>query len=467
MGWKSKGMDFFTTESPQYRATPVQYHTTNNKLQMSARSLELIYTNATWPPGALSLPESLKESGKSRADLWQFAGNIALEMAINITNESGKKVGLHNSETNLCAQIGKENCVMTLDRYIPFRTGRKDCIRDLKSNWTSFEFEATSKERHSNSYGTGSQAIDDLKKDFNLTARESIALFALHGMAVMGRNPEEALKYKWIGGSIDQNNMKTTFSNMYHKILNGKSYDRGILQLFDDTWGFRGYFIGDAKGDPVGGTGYYFKCHMYWNNTGRHSGGPCHFKPTTPGCSNVLPTDNPDLQPRYPCFTKKDNGDFTRDNTIAGCQNAEIFDRDGFKIQRGGPPNPSCQGGWTFLLPYEMSLVLDFKVDEKTNLPYGCGTLDGDWKYDKDGPGVPMYDGSSYPDSESCGKVTYDPEGEGSLPNIVEEFADDHDIWQKTFFNAWEKLQLNGYNLEDLKEAPVNGQLMASFMSNR
>ena len=43
----------------------------------------------------------------------------------------------------------------------------------------------------------------------------------------------------------------------------------------------------------------------------------------------------------------------------------------------------------------------------------------------------------------------------------------DHDIWQKTFFNAWEKLQLNGYNLEDLKEAPVNGQLMASFMSNR
>ena len=119
------------------------------------------------------------------------------------------------------------------------------------------------------------------------------------------------------------------------------------------------------------------------------------------------------------------------------------------------------------MLPYEMSLVLDFKVDEKTNLPYGCGTLDGDWKYDKDGPGVPMYDGSSYPESESCGKVTYDPEGEGSLPNIVEEFADDHDIWQKTFFNAWEKLQLNGYNLEDLKEAPVNGQLMASFMSNR
>ena len=50
--------------------------TTNNKLQLSARSLELIYTLTDWPPGARKLSTSLKESGKSRADLWQFAGYI-------------------------------------------------------------------------------------------------------------------------------------------------------------------------------------------------------------------------------------------------------------------------------------------------------------------------------------------------------------------------------------------------------
>ena len=236
MGFKSKGMDFFPDNDPfnQKGATPTQFHTTNNKLQVSARSLELIFTDKNWPPGATSLPESLKDSGKSRADLWQLAGNVGLELAIIESNKSGKQVGNHTAETNLCAEIGKENCKMTLDRPLPFRTGRIDCVPDPKLKWSPYDFEATRKERHSNTYGTGKKVIDDLKRDFNLTAKESIALFALHGLAVMGRNPEEAAKYKWIGGSVDQNNMKTTFSNMYHKILNGKSYHRGPLQLYNN-----------------------------------------------------------------------------------------------------------------------------------------------------------------------------------------------------------------------------------------
>ena len=43
-------------------------------------------------------------------------------------------------------------------------------------------------------------------------------------------------------------------------------------------------------------------------------------------------------------------------------------------------------------------------------------------------------------------------------------FADDHNIWQKSFFDAWEKMQLNGYKIENLDEAPKNGQLLAPFM---
>ena len=239
MGFVSEGMDFFDEKSMQYGATPTQYHTTNNKLQMTARSLELIYTKLDWPPESTVLPRSLKDSGKSRADLWQLAGNIGLERAINNTNESGRQLEYHNSETTLCAEIGKENCLMTLDRYIPFRTGRKDCIANHTLKWTDYGFEATKEEKHSNTYGTGIQAIKDMKRDFNLTAKESIALFALHGLSVMGRNPEEAAKYKWSGGSMSQDNMKTTFSNMYHKTLNGNSYSRGWLQLFGD-FGFIG-----------------------------------------------------------------------------------------------------------------------------------------------------------------------------------------------------------------------------------
>jgi len=46
----------------------------------------------------------------------------------------------------------------------------------------------------------------------------------------------------------------------------------------------------------------------------------------------------------------------------------------------------------------------------------------------------------------------------------VTKFADSHDEWQKSFFNAWEKMQLNGYKKEELMESPENGQLLAPFM---
>ena len=58
-----------------------------------------------------------------------------------------------------------------------------------------------------------------------------------------------------------------------------------------------------------------------------------------------------------------------------------------------------------------------------------------------------------------CQYVTEAPEGE-ALPDIVETFADDHDAWQKAFFNGWEKLQMNGYEEGDLSVAPVEGNLL-------
>ena len=55
---------------------PITQSTSNNKLQMAARSLEFIYTLTDWPPQSKKLSVSLKDSGKSRADLWQFAGKL-------------------------------------------------------------------------------------------------------------------------------------------------------------------------------------------------------------------------------------------------------------------------------------------------------------------------------------------------------------------------------------------------------
>ena len=54
--------------------------------------LEKIYTDKDWPnykhAKAPVLDVSLKDSGKSRADLWQFAASVALESTIERSNHA-------------------------------------------------------------------------------------------------------------------------------------------------------------------------------------------------------------------------------------------------------------------------------------------------------------------------------------------------------------------------------------------
>ena len=52
-----------------------------------------------------------------------------------------------------------------------------------------------------------------------------------------------------------------------------------------------------------------------------------------------------------------------------------------------------------------------------------------------------------------------DFEGENGKPiyKIVEEFADDHDVWASAFLDAWERMQSIGY--DDLKNAPQSSWL--------
>ena len=223
--------------------------------------------------------------------------------------------------------------------------------------------------------------------------------------------------------------------------------------------GFKGHYVGDANGNPVGKTAFSVGCTKHWTTPGRKAGGPCHFRPLRVGTWEV--DDNPDHKLRLDCFDQAEDGSFVK-KTNPACDSAELIEKEGFFIQKGGPPlnQVGLSTGWVFMLPFEAGLVLDFQVDPVYNAPYGCGAVNGSWVEIQINPkpAVAIYPGSpAYESNPGCQSVSYAPEGE-TLPDIVAKFADDHDDWQKTFFNAWEKMQQNGYG--NLVSAPSNGNLL-------
>ena len=130
----------------------------NNGLQTVAAALELIYTDKSWPSNVQALEVSLKDSGKSRADLWQFAGIVGLEVEIERANfgcdydfNTGNQVLLYlfkkkdfsKSYSNKVRLLeGEDKCYFKLFKPSVFKFGRRDCIPDESKKETNFAYEA-------------------------------------------------------------------------------------------------------------------------------------------------------------------------------------------------------------------------------------------------------------------------------------------------------------------------------------
>ena len=97
----------------------------NNRLDTIAKYLEVVYTTRDFPRDAPALDVSLKESGKSRADLWQFAGLVALERMMERSNWGCQHdFNLRQQQTLL---ESREKCEIKLTRPFKFMYGRVDC----------------------------------------------------------------------------------------------------------------------------------------------------------------------------------------------------------------------------------------------------------------------------------------------------------------------------------------------------
>ena len=272
---------------------PIPTHGDNNALQYTVKVLELIYTNASWPSNAPSLEISLRDSGKSRADLWQFAANVALEEEIVRANFACDYHPAHQQSSVL---EGRDNCLIKLHKPISWQFGRADCIPDEDKKLTDLPYESTDKETGYNAHGTGRKVLETLKEDFGLTAEEGISLMAVHATNRQARNKMQSTKYRWLGHYL---------GNMYYKILASAP-----LYTFEELESFlsnnvgraniRAFILrGDKDGNPMNGTRMTPHFHKLWKrNDLNPDGGPIHFRPTTVGCGNMEHT----YYPPYECI---------------------------------------------------------------------------------------------------------------------------------------------------------------------
>ena len=174
-----------------------------------------------------------------------------------------------------------------------------------------------------------------------------------------------------------------------------------------------------------------------WWNTSNPDSGPWFFRPMMINGQTDLEEE---FQPRVSCFgynyttqvyDKKTNG-----WTEEGCLNATINPESG--VQTGGPRWPKWPSGhsFTFYLPYEANFVMNFTVDAE-NRPRGCNIPDV--YYDPEAEDADEIRSNFHKIPLTCGRTSFKLDGEDKTSaDIVDEFADDHEVWADAFIKGWQ-----------------------------
>ena len=138
LNWDGMGITYRTKNAPingqifkQYPDTASEF-VGNNNLHQTVLALEHVYDNKDLLPSKMSL----RELGKSRADLWALAGITAIEFSVNNNNLGCKSKTVKNAQllrhhhvTCGNSLLDESGCMITMPD-IPFKTGRADCVPD-------------------------------------------------------------------------------------------------------------------------------------------------------------------------------------------------------------------------------------------------------------------------------------------------------------------------------------------------
>ena len=236
---------------------PKNNKTDNNGLDRLVYYLEKIYTTTDFPPNSPKLQQSLKASGKSRADLWQFAASVALEITIERSNFACRHDYFQRQQVPLLENEGKGfaygvwKCKIKLKEPFKFQYGRKDCIPSSK-----FEFPYITEkgEENFNPHANADEIVTDARKKLGMSAKDLIALTSIHGMIHPFGHGAIGTKYTWVGSG-------PYLSNMYYKLLANRAtyyWTRGFDMKSEDRVVNHNLVTRDA----IEGKGNLGLCHL-------------------------------------------------------------------------------------------------------------------------------------------------------------------------------------------------------------
>ena len=405
-GMLTNVLEYYNTDANEYNA-PNLLETDNNGLMFTADVLEEIYTNPHFPQGVTTeaLPMSMKESGKSRADLWAFAALVASKYGIDNNN-----LACAGEPRTTCGYVYhfESDCTLEWDQPPPFKTGRKDCTPDPN---LSRPFITLRPEIHPNVQGNGPETVDYYSANFNFTAREAIAL--MEGAHAFGTfNLEISMRpYSW--------------TREQQRLLNNQMFRNAASrpQYYMDCDGSEDpenfLLVGDVHGN-VPDTTWRVKALGF-----QKDGGPFHWFHTWDRCPSQQECDTnaEGITPKT-CCQNLDDGKHCQ----ASCQRL-----------REGPPNRETA------LAVDIGLYQKFETDPETGKPFGCPGFDTDW----------MSGRSRRSKVTKCEKEDYAPEGE-TLFSIMDDYADNAQKWMDDFFVVLDKMSSNGYNGNELNVNPFN-----------
>jgi len=403
---------------------PNTVKTDNSGLELTADILEEIFTNRDFPSAAPKLSQSLAKTGKSRADLWNFAQAVAVERGINNNNEKCEQ------KPGRCGHLyGTEpGCKMELSEPIRFFTGRSDCEPEPGlAGW-----ETTRPEHHPNPHGNGHSTADFFKADFGLTGRESAALLiGAHSFGTFNAEISQ-FRYDWT---------RTQAALLNNQLFRNVAMRPQYFGQCSDKWQTGWHLVGDHLGQPAEtrwkvvatkcseGMGPFQWFHQYYR---------C---PASNSCSGLTPNQTVTSRSptaSYPAVPAPPGQERAEPGTAPECCE---------DLPAGQFCQPSCvrniQNDET-ALAVDMGYYLDFQVDPETGRPGGCDC------FTKAGQS-PHWRNSRIVD---CPKQNYAPEGE-PLHQIVEEYADNQDLWIKDFLAALDKMSMNGNDPSTLTEGPT------------